>query len=96
VTKHNSVRQRLKPLSIFGYSWERRFHPLEEAGYHASRGAVSRTEKVIGLSMLALGFYLRRHQKHSKLYSYTAKPGETVRIRVMRGTEPLADATIGP
>lgn len=87
---------RLKPLSVVGYSWEHRFHPLEEAGYHTSRGAVSRAEKIVGFSMLALGFYLRKHRQHSKLYSYTAKPGETVRIRVMRGSDPLADTTIGP
>lgn len=86
---------RLKPLSTVGYSWERKFHPLEEAGYQTTRGGVTRTEKIIGLSMLALGFYLRTHKKHSKLYSYTAQPGETVRIKVMRGTESLADATIG-
>ena len=86
---------RLKPLSVFGYSWEHRFHPLEEAGYETTRGSVTRTEKIIGLSMIAIGFYLRRHKKHSKLYSYTAKPGETVRIKVSRGSQSLADATIG-
>lgn len=95
MSTRNSVSRRLKPLSVFGYSWERRFHPFEEAGYRTSRGAVTRIETILGLSMLALGFYLRNHQKNSKLYSYTAQPGETVRIRVMRGTEPLADATIG-
>lgn len=87
--------RRLKPLSVLRYWGEHRFSPLEEAGYETTRGSVTRTEKILGLSMIAIGFYLRRHKKHSKLYSYTATPGETVRIKVSRGSQPLADATIG-
>ncbi len=86
---------RLEPLTVFVDAWKRRFHPLERAGYATSRGASTRTQTIIGLSMLGIGFYIRRRRKHSKIYGYTVKPGKTVRIKVTHGPKTLTDATIG-
>ena len=62
----------------------KRFHPLERVGFRAA-----------GLAAILLGFYLRTRTTDRSLYTYTAKEGETVRIRVLKGDRQLADATIG-
>ena len=84
-----------KQFSVLGPAWESRIDALEQAGFITSRRTIDKTDTIVGLSLFALRFWMRRQEKNSKLYSYTAKPGETVRIKVMRGNETLADATIG-
>jgi hypothetical protein len=49
---------------------------------------------VIGLSMMGIGYYLRKSKTRTVLYRHTAQPGESVRIKVIRGTRTLADTTV--
>jgi hypothetical protein len=72
----------------------RRFHPLERIGYAASTSSRTTTQRVIGISMMGLGYYLRKSNVKTVLYRHTAQPGESVRIKVIRGTQTLADATV--
>lgn len=86
-------------------------HDRAQAAERATkRGIVTQAETLIGLAVVGVGFYMRTRKKYarlysygfnlvrskeSKLYSYTARPGETVRIKVVRGTDSLADTTVG-
>ncbi len=73
----------------------KRFHPLERVGFRAATKGTGSLERTAGLAAILLGFYLRTRTTDRLLYTYTAKEGETVRIRVLKGDRQLADATIG-
>ena len=84
---------RNRPLVI--KLWARRkFHPLERLGFAASTSSRSKTQTVVGLSMMGVGYYLRASKTRTVLYRHAAQPGESVRIKVIRGTRTLADATV--
>lgn len=72
----------------------RRFHPLERLGYATSRSSRSITQTVIGVSMMGVGYYMRHAKKRTLLYRHTAQPGESVRIKVIRGTRTIADTIV--
>lgn len=75
--------------------WARRkFHPLERLGYATSTSSRTLTQTVVGLSMMGVGYYLRSSKARTVLYRHTAQPGESVRIKVIRGTQTLADASV--
>ena len=72
----------------------RHFHPLERLGYSTSTSSRTNTQTVIGLSMIGVGYYLRKAKVRTVLYRHTAKPGTSVRIKVIRGATTLADTTV--
>lgn len=72
----------------------RRFHPLVRIGWAATRTSTSSTQTVAGLALMLIGWQTKRSGRKAKIYSYTAAPGETVRIRVMQGNTSLADTTL--
>jgi hypothetical protein len=83
------------PTGFVRKAVRRRFHPLERVGFRAATNGRGSLERTAGLAALLLGFYLRTRTRDTLLYTYTAKEGETVRIRVLKGDRQLADATIG-
>lgn len=72
----------------------RRFHPLVRIGWAATRSSTTSTQTVAGLVLMVIGWQTKRSGRKTKIYSYTATPGETVRIRVMQGTTSLSDTTL--
>ena len=72
----------------------RRFHPLVRIGWNATRTSNNQTQTIVGFALMFVGWQVKRSSGTVKLYSYTAKPGESVRIRVMHGSTALADATL--
>ena len=72
----------------------RRFHPLERLGYRASTSSRGSVQTIVGLSMMGVGYYLRTSSVKTVLYRHAAQPGESVRIKVIKGTRTLADATV--
>jgi hypothetical protein len=82
--------------ALFGpRKWFRtRFHPLERVGYSTSTSSRTTLQTVVGFSMMGVGYYLRHANRKTVLYKHTAVPGETVRIKVIRGTHTLADTTL--
>lgn len=51
-------------------------------------------QTVVGLSMMGVGYYLRKSSGRTVLYRHTAQPGESVRIKVIQGVYTLADTTV--
>ena len=88
------ARRRLHPWERFKLCARRRFHPLERLGFAASKSSQSKTQTVVSLSIMGLGYYLRKSSVRTVLYRHTAQPGESVRIKVIRGTTTLADSTV--
>ncbi|GMQ98520.1 MAG: hypothetical protein BMS9Abin17_1035 [Acidimicrobiia bacterium] len=76
--------------------WWRRFHPLVRIGWLTATSGRSRTvtQTVLGVGMMGAGFYLRRSQKLSPIYTHVLDPGEAVRIRVYRGDAAMSEAIV--
>jgi len=76
--------------------WWRRFHPLVRMGWLTVTSGRSRTvsQTVIGAGMMGAGFYLRRSQRVSPIYTHVLDPGEAVRIRVYRGDAAVSEAIV--
>jgi hypothetical protein len=80
----------LRPVKNF----KKQFSPLERAGYATSTSSRTTTQTIVGLSMMGVGYYLRQSKGRTVLYRHTARPGESVRIKVVQGTRILADTTV--
>lgn len=80
--------------SIIRWRIRKRFHPLVRVGWAATRSSSTPTQTVFGIALILIGWRSKRSSKRVKLYGYTARPGETVRIRVLQGTTALADTTL--
>jgi hypothetical protein len=77
-----------------GKNFKKRFSSLEKAGYATSTSSRTTTQTIIGLSMMGVGYYLRQSKGRTVLYRHTARPGESVRIKVIQGTRTIADTTV--
>ncbi len=84
----------MNPARALKYRLWRRLHPAQRIGILASTSSRSGLQTAVGLSLIALGTYLRRESKQALLYSTRVDHGETVRIRVFRGDSLLGDTTI--
>lgn len=80
--------------SMVKWRIRRRFHTLERIGWKATRTSTSSRQTIVGVTLMLVGWHARTAQRKARLYRYTATPGESVRIRVLRGSKILADATV--
>lgn len=75
-------------------SIRRRFHPLTRIGYNTARTSSSNAQTYFGLTLIGLGWFLKRSKKQSLLYAVDVKRGKTVELHVLRGTSVLAETTV--
>lgn len=80
--------------AVIRWRIRRRFHPIARIGWAAARTSTNQTQTVVGFALMFIGWQVNRPSKKTKLYSYTAKPGERVRILVTQGGKALADTTL--
>lgn len=73
----------------------KRRHSIQRLGLAATRSSGSRSQTIIGITLIWVGWYLRRSAGSTHLYTHKMKHGEAVRINVLRGGTSLADTTIG-
>jgi hypothetical protein len=75
--------------------WWRKFNPVLRLGWVTLLGK-GPDDARIGVALIAVGWVLQQLKRPSPVlvYRYEATPGESVRIRVLRGDRVLADRTI--
>jgi hypothetical protein len=93
-TPRKGAKTWLRPGKNFKKNFKKQFSSLERAGYATSTSSRTTTQTIVGLSMMGVGYYLRQSKGRTVLYRHTARPGESVRIKVIQGTRTLADTTV--
>ena len=74
--------------------WWTQFHPLVRIGWNVMRGS-SPGDSRVGAALVAAGMLLgRQNRRRVLLYRHTMEPGESIRIRVLRGETVVADRAI--
>ncbi len=76
--------------------WWKRVHPLVRIGWITATAGKRRpvTQTAIGIGLMGAGVMLRHTRRNEPIYTHTIDPGQTVRIRVYRGTNVASEAVV--